>query len=137
MLQATGKFRDSLTDRKRSLHLPPVLWRECTHGFDHPGLDRRLLQGGLPGVLLNPQPDPAFFEDWMDSFYARDIQELFGVRNRTGFMALLKLAGMPLCSQAIHLAQRKPDAGGLRHRAICARPYFAITAAASMMTSYL
>lgn len=93
-LQATGKFRDSLTDRKRTLHLPPVLWRECLGAFEQPGLDRRLLHGGLPGLLLAERPDPAFFEDWMDSFYARDVQELFGVRNRTGFMALLKLVAL-------------------------------------------
>ena len=93
-LQATGKFRDSLTDRKRTLHLPPVLWRECLGAFDQPGLDRRLLHGGLPGPLLADLLDPSFFEDWMDSFYARDIQELFGVRNRTAFLALLRLVGM-------------------------------------------
>ena len=93
-LQATGKFRDSLTDRKRTLHLPPVLWRECLGSFAQPGLDRRLLHGGLPGQLLAETPDPAFFADWMDSFYARDIQELFGVRNRTGFMNLLKLVAL-------------------------------------------
>jgi len=52
------------------------------------------LHGGLPGVLLGEGPDPSFFEDWLDSFYARDIQELFGVRNRTGFMALLKLVAL-------------------------------------------
>jgi hypothetical protein len=93
-LQATGKFRDSLTDRKRSLHLPPVLWRECLGSFGLPDFDRRLLHGGLPGVLLAGRPDPAFFADWMDGFYARDIQELFGVRNRTGFMALVKLVAL-------------------------------------------
>lgn len=93
-LQATSKFRDSLTDRKRTLHLPPVLWRECLTSFDQPELDRRLLHGGLPGALLADALDPAFFADWMDSFYARDILELFGVRNRTAFMALLKLIGL-------------------------------------------
>ncbi len=93
-LQATEKFRDSLTDRKRSLHLPPVLWRECLVSFGCCNLEHRLLHGGLPGVLLSEQPAPAFFEDWMDSFYARDIQELFGIRNRTGFMALLKLIAL-------------------------------------------
>jgi len=93
-LQATGKFRDSLTDRKRALRLPPVLWRECLAGFGHPDLKRRLLCGGLPGVLLAARPAPDFFEDWMDSFYVRDIQELFGLRSRTGFMAVLKLVAL-------------------------------------------
>lgn len=90
-LHAVRKFRDTLTDRKRTLHLPPVLWRECCGAFETPNLDRRLLHGGLPSVLLAPTPDPAFFEDWIDSFYARDIQDLFGIRNRTGFLTLLKL----------------------------------------------
>jgi predicted AAA+ superfamily ATPase len=93
-LQATRKFRDSLTDRKRTLHLTPVLWRECLGAFKQSDLDRRLLHGGLPGPLLEDAPAPAFFEDWTDSFYARDIQELFGVRNRTGFIALFKLIAL-------------------------------------------
>ncbi len=54
-------------------------------------LDRRLLHGGLPVQLLATEPDPVFFEYWMDSFFARDIQELFGVRNRTGFLKILML----------------------------------------------
>lgn len=93
-LDATQKFRDSLTDRKRTLHLPPVLWRECLTEFDVPDLDRRLLHGGFPKLLLAAKPDPDFFGDWMDSFYARDIQELFGVRNRTGFLKVLALSCM-------------------------------------------
>ncbi len=90
-LQATKKFRDTLTGRKRSLQLRPVLWRECLGAFSIRDLDRRLLHGGLPGRLLADERDEEFFEDWMDGFYARDIQELFGVRNRTGFLSLLRL----------------------------------------------
>jgi predicted AAA+ superfamily ATPase len=90
-LAATGKFRDSLTDRKRSLFLPPVLWSETREAFGLPDLDRRLLRGGFPERLLAQQPLEGFFEDWMESMFARDIQELFGVRNRSGFLALLKL----------------------------------------------
>jgi len=90
-LQATKKFRDSLTDRKRTLRLAPVLWRECCDSFGVRDLDQRLLCGGFPELLLSGAPDPTFFEDWMDGFYARDIQELFGVRNRTGFLRLLSM----------------------------------------------
>jgi predicted AAA+ superfamily ATPase len=42
-------------------------------------------------MLLSQTPDHSFFEEWMESFFARDIQELFGVRNRLGFLSLLKL----------------------------------------------
>lgn len=90
-LQATRKFRDALTGRKRSLHLLPVLWQECARNFDVRNFDRRLFHGGFPEMLLSSSRDQAFFEGWMDSFYARDIQELFGVRNRTGFLSILKL----------------------------------------------
>lgn len=90
-LAATRKFRDSLAGRKHSIHLCPVLWEECRDPFNAPELDHRLLHGGLPEPLLAAGKDPAFFGEWIDSFYARDIMELFGIRNRQGFLALFRL----------------------------------------------
>jgi uncharacterized protein len=90
-LAATQKFRDSLTGRKQMIYLPPVLWRECQDEFGIKDLDRRLLQGGLPEPLLSLKNDPHFFSEWLDSFFARDIQELFGIRNRPGFLQLMQL----------------------------------------------
>lgn len=90
-LAATRKFRDSLTGRKQLVYLPPILWDECLTVFDIKDLDRRLLHGGLPESLLASEKDPTFFAEWIDSFYARDIQELFSIRNRTGFIKLLHL----------------------------------------------
>ena len=90
-LAATGKFRDSLAGRKFELHLPPVPWDECIDTFGIADLDRRLLHGGLPEALLAERPDPEFYSEWIDSFYARDILELFSIRNRQGFLALLRL----------------------------------------------
>jgi len=90
-LAATKKFRDTLTGRKTVLHLLPVLWTECEEDFGIPDLDRRLLHGGLPEPLLSHEKESTFFTEWMDSFYARDIQELFGIRERTGFLNLLRV----------------------------------------------
>jgi len=90
-LEATKKFRDSLTGRKTSIYLPPVLWDECQDNFNISDLDRRLLHGGLPEPLLADKKDPGYFSEWMDSFFARDIQELFNVRNRTGYLRLMQL----------------------------------------------
>lgn len=90
-LAATKKFRDTLTGRKFSIYLTPVLWNECVTQFDIKELDKRLLHGGLPEPLLSIKKEPYFFTEWIDSFYARDIQELFSVRNRTGFIQLLHL----------------------------------------------
>jgi len=90
-LAATRKFRDALTGRKLVLTLFPVLWTECEDDFRILDLDRRLLNGGLPEFLLNPARDEHLFSEWMDSLYARDIQELFAVRERAGFLKLLRL----------------------------------------------
>ena len=90
-LAATRKFRDSLTGRKQAIHLCPVLWEECEDSFAVRDLDRRLLFGGLPEALLAADKEPAFFNEWLDSFYARDILELFGIRNRQGFLSLFRL----------------------------------------------
>jgi predicted AAA+ superfamily ATPase len=90
-LAATRKFRDTLTGRKAVIVLPPVLWPECQEAFGIRDLDLRLLHGGLPEQLLAKKKDDGFYAEWMDSFYARDIQELFGIRDRTGFLNLLRL----------------------------------------------
>ncbi len=90
-LSATRKFRDSLTGRKRAIHLCPVLWEECNNPFGVNDLDRRFLHGGLPEPLLADRKSPVFFNEWIDSFYARDILELFGIRNRQGFLSLFRL----------------------------------------------
>jgi predicted AAA+ superfamily ATPase len=90
-LHATKKFRDTLTGRKYTLYLTPVLWDECLQNFEVHDLDKRLLHGGLPEPLLLESKNPDFFAEWMDSYYARDIAELFSVRDRAGFINLLKL----------------------------------------------
>ena len=90
-LAATRTFRDTLTGRKTVVHLPPVLWTESLSGFGDPDLDRRLLRGGLPELLLADRAEPAWYAEWLDSFYARDIQSLFGIRERGGFLRLLHL----------------------------------------------
>lgn len=90
-LAATRKFRDSLAGRKWDLYLTPVLLTECRGEFGIRDLDHRLLRGGLPEPLLAAEKSAEFFEEWVDSYYARDIAELFRVRHRTGFLHLLRL----------------------------------------------
>lgn len=90
-LAATRKFRDSLTGRKEAVPLSPVLWEECAEPFGVRDLDRRLLAGGLPEFLLADERDPSRYREWLDSFYARDVLELFPIRDRRGFLALFEL----------------------------------------------
>jgi hypothetical protein len=85
-LAASKKFRDTLTGRKRVVHLLPVLWSELeTFGVT---LSERLFRGGLPQVLLSKERHPSFYREWMDSFFARDIQRLFGFRDVNRFNTL-------------------------------------------------
>ena len=90
-LAATRKFRDALTGRKQSIHLSPVLWEECKNTFKITDFDRRLLRGGLPEALLATEYPHDFYSEWFDSYYARDIAELFQLRNRTAFLTLFHL----------------------------------------------
>ncbi len=90
-LDASRKFRDSLTGRKTAIYLPPVIWDECKKVFGIHDLDHRLLFGGLPEPLLSNKKNAGFFSEWFDSFFARDIQELFNIRNRTGYLKLMQL----------------------------------------------
>ncbi len=89
-LAATRKFKDSLTGRKRNLDLLPVLLTEM-EDFGITDIRKRLFRGGLPPALLEAEQDEAFFAEWLDSYYARDVQELFRVEKRTGFLKLLEL----------------------------------------------
>lgn len=89
-LAASSKFRDSLTGRKRVVHLVPVLWDELpAFGVS---LEQRLLHGGLPQPLLSTAKNHGYFREWMDSFFARDIQKLFGFRDISRFTAVLEFA---------------------------------------------
>jgi predicted AAA+ superfamily ATPase len=88
-LAATQKFRDSLAGRKRNLHLVPVRHDEVP-AFGIRDLRRRLQRGGLPPALLGKDYDPGFYSEWLDSYYARDVQELFRVEKRGGFLKLVE-----------------------------------------------
>jgi predicted AAA+ superfamily ATPase len=87
-LAASRKFRDTLTGRKREIHLVPVLWSEIAAFGATPA--KRLLHGGLPPALLAGSKKPSFYREWLDSFFARDIQRLFGYRDFNRFNALFE-----------------------------------------------
>lgn len=87
-LIASKKFKDALTDRKRAIHFLPVLVSELDD-FNC-SLKKRILHGGLPPSLLSEEIDNDFFAEWLDSFYARDIQEIFAVDKRQAFLKVLE-----------------------------------------------
>ena len=89
-LGASAKFRDTLTGRKRDLWLTPVLAGEMA-AFGANDVDRRMLHGGLPAFLLADSPAEADFQEWIDSFWAKDVQELFRIERKAAFGRLIEL----------------------------------------------
>lgn len=132
-LAASRKFRDSLTGRKRTVHLLPVAWDELD-AFGAPLL-RRLYHGGLPQALLADTKSPSFYREWLDSFFARDVQQHFGFRDVNRFNALLEYvlrqSGGQLevsrAASALGLArqtvQAHLDAMGMTNAVTLVRPY--------------
>lgn len=133
-LAATQKFRDSLTGRKRSVELVPVLAEELS-AFGVADMRERLRRGGLPSALLSAQSDPEFYAEWLDSYFARDVQELFRVGRRSEFLRLVELllrqSGglLELTTLAKHAGVSRPtigtwlDALQITHVAHVLRPY--------------
>lgn len=88
-LAAGKKFKDSLTGRKRQVHLLPILWNEFP-AFGGASLRKRLFLGGLPGALLSESKSASFYREWADSFFSRDIQKLFAFRSYEKFNLLFE-----------------------------------------------
>ncbi len=89
-LGASSRFRDTLAGRKRHVHLPPVLFSELKD-FGVVDIEQRLLHGGLPENLLAEEFPEKDFAEWIDAYWARDIQELFRLEKRDAFIRLFEL----------------------------------------------
>lgn len=89
-LAARRKFKDSLTGRKRELWLVPMIAQDLVD-FGDVDLDHRMLHGGLPPFFLASRPDDKDYEEWMTSYWARDLSELFVVEKRASFMKFVEL----------------------------------------------
>lgn len=89
-LGASSRFRDTLAGRKRRIHLPPVLYSELT-SFAVADIEHRLFHGGLPENLQATSFPEKDYSEWMDAFWARDIQELFRLEKRSAFLRLLEM----------------------------------------------
>ena len=89
-LGASRRFRDTLTDRKRDLWLTPMLLQD-EREFGQRSLDHRFRCGGLPPFYLSTRTPYQGFQEWIDSFWARDIQEHFRLQQRSSFLRFLEL----------------------------------------------
>ncbi len=89
-LDATEKYSDSLTGRKIEVHLTPLLLEEGAL-FGNPDIEHRLLFGGLPPFFLSEELPKYEFQEWLSSYWAKDIQELFKLEKRSSFLKFSEL----------------------------------------------
>lgn len=87
---ARKKFKDSLTGRKREVWLVPMIAADA-EDFGDTDLERRMLHGGLPPFFLASRVDDKDYEEWMSSYWAKDLSELFMVEKRAAFMKFVEL----------------------------------------------
>ena len=89
-LGASSKFRDTLAGRKRDLWLTPMVLADLT-AFGKEDLRHRLLRGGLPPFFLSDSLPERDFQEWLDAFWAKDIQMLFRLERRASFLKFIEL----------------------------------------------
>ena len=89
-LGASRRFRDTLAGRKRDIWLAPMCLADLKDA-DRPDLHHRLLRGGLPPFFLADQLPERDFQEWMDAYWAKDIQELFRLESRSSFQKFVEL----------------------------------------------
>jgi uncharacterized protein len=90
ILGASAKFKDTLAGRKSELWLTPMLMTDLA-GFGNSSLEHRMLRGGLPPFFLDHAIPEREYQEWMDAFWAKDIQELFRLERRHSFQKFTEL----------------------------------------------
>ncbi len=92
-LGASTKFKDTLTGRKASLWLTPILLSELS-SFKNTDPVHRSLNGGLPPFFLAKNMPERDFQEWLESYWAKDILELFRLERRHSFQKFIELLFM-------------------------------------------
>ncbi len=89
-LGASKKFSDTLTGRKTKIHLTPMLFHELAD-FDGRDLQFRFLRGGLPPFFLEEELHEGDYQEWLSSYWAKDVQELFRLEKCHSYIKFTEL----------------------------------------------
>jgi predicted AAA+ superfamily ATPase len=87
---ASSKFRDSLSGRKLVVWLTPMNSFDLKD-FGNRDMKHRFLRGGLPPFFLSSVYPEKYFQEWMDAYWAKDIQELFRLERKYSFQKFFEL----------------------------------------------
>jgi predicted AAA+ superfamily ATPase len=89
-LGASAKFKDTLAGRKHELWLTPMISEDLVD-FGHTDIPHRFIHGGLPPFFLAKEFPERDVQEWMDAYWAKDIQELFRLERRHSFLKFAEL----------------------------------------------
>jgi len=89
-LGASTRFKDTLTGRKLEIWLSPMI-SDDMQVFGISDIKHRLYRGGLPPFILSIDYPEREFQEWMDEYWAKDIQELFRLERRFSFQRFVEL----------------------------------------------
>ena len=89
-LGASAKFKDTLSGRKRDVWLTPMGLDDLADARK-PDLKHRLMRGGLPPFFLADRLPERDYQEWLDAYWAKDIQELFRLERRASFLKFAEL----------------------------------------------
>ncbi len=89
-LEASSKFRDTLAGRRRQVLLTPMIQQDLAD-FQSADLTRRLHRGGLPPFFLALEFSERDVQDWMDAYWAKDLEALFRLERRDSFLMFVEL----------------------------------------------
>lgn len=89
-LGASVRFRDTLAGRKEEVWLTPMTVADV-RDFGETSIERRLLRGGLPSFFTSATLLELEYQEWLDAYWARDIQTLFRLERQHAFTRLVEL----------------------------------------------
>jgi len=89
-LGASSKFADTLTGRKSEIWLTPMTVADLDD-FGNPNIRHRLLCGGLPPFFIAEESPEQDYQEWIDAYWAKDIQELFRLERKYSFQKFTEL----------------------------------------------
>src|SRR5215469_665776 len=89
-LGASARFKDTLAGRKRKVWLTPMCLEDLKDA-KRTDLRHRFLRGGLPPFFLAEDLEERDFQEWIDAYWAKDIQELFRLERRDSFQKFTEL----------------------------------------------
>lgn len=89
-LGARAKFRDTLAGRKNEVWLTPMTHADAI-AFGETSIEHRMARGGLPPFFLGKKSPERDYQEWLDAYWAKDVQELFRLEKRAPFARLFEM----------------------------------------------